>query len=378
MERIAVVGVGQTVYERKKADTFEELVFEAAGRALEDAGADIKAIDNIITVSNDFWDGRTISSMAIQDAAGSWDKDISTVEGDGVFGVLYGMMRILSGSFNTTLVVSHSKGSEGVMNLITNAMFDPIFQRGLGIDATSSAALQARSYMTMSGATEEDFALASVKNHGNALNNPHAQVAMNHSVADVMSSRKLAEPIKLLDCSPISDGAAAVVLSNKKGLKRFKKDPVWIRGVGHCSDSYTLGNRDLARPRSLKAAAERAYAMAGIKNPMKELDAAEVYDAYSYMEPLWYEGLGFAGEGKGPGLLRDGATSMGGELPVNPSGGVLSAHAVLVAGMARFIEAALQARGEAGKRQVKGAKTALAQGINGPCGQAHCVFVVGS
>lgn len=377
MEKIAIAGVGQTSYEGSKVEPFDELVFEAATKALSDAGGEIGDIDNIITISNDFWDGRTISSMAIQDAAGCLGKDISTVEGDGTFGALYGMMRILSGSFNTTLVVSHMKGSESIMNLITNAMFDPIYQRGLGIDATSSAALQARAYMEMSGATEEDFAKVSVKNHKNAKNNPFAQLPMDITVDDVMGGEVIADPLKLLDCSPISDGAAAVVLANDKGLKRFKKDPVWIKGVGHISDSYTLGYRDLARPRALTAASEKAYKMAGIKNPLKELDVAEVYDAYSYMEPLWYEGLGLAGEGKGIELIKSGATGMDGELPVNPSGGVISAHVVLVAGLARLIEATLQVRGEADKRQVKGAKTALAHGINGPCGQAHCVYVVG-
>ncbi len=378
MSKIAIVGVGQTTCTRSKIDTFEEMVFEAASKALADAGAEIGDIDNVITVSNDFWDGRTISSMAVQEAAGSWGKDVSTVEGDGTFGALYGMMRILSGSFDTTLVVSHMKGSESIMNLITNAMFDPIYQRGLGIDATSAAALQARSYMTMSGATEEDFACVSVKNHGNAKNNPYAQLPMKITVGDVMASRKIAEPLKLLDCSPIGDGAAAVVLSNKKGLKRFRKEPVWIKGVAHCSDSFTLGYRDLAKSRALKEAAQKAYKMAGIKKPLKDLDVAELYDAYSYMELMWYEGLGFAPEGKGYELIRENATGMKGELPVNPSGGVVSSHPVFVAGMVRLIEATLQVRGEAGKRQVKGAKTALAHGINGPCGQAHCVYVVGA
>jgi acetyl-CoA C-acetyltransferase len=378
MEKIAIVGVGQTTYERSKEDTFDEMVFEAVTKALTDAGGEITDIDNVVTVSNDFWDGRTISSMSVQDAVGSWGKDISTVEGDGTFGVLYGMMRALSGSFETTLVVSHHKGSEGVMNLITNAMFDPIYQRSLGIDAISSAALQARAYMAVSGATEEDFALVSVKNHQNALNNPHAQHPLKITVDDVMASKKIADPLKLLDCSPISDGAAAVILTTEKGLSRFKKSPVWIRGVGHISDSYVLGYRDLARSRALTAAAKRAYAMAGIKNPKDEIDVAELYDAYSYMELLWYEGLGFVGEGKGADFIKAGATAMNGELPVNPSGGVISAHAVQVAGMARLIEATLQVRGEAEKRQVAGVKTALAQGINGPCGQAHCIFVVGS
>jgi len=378
MSKIAIVGVGQTACARSREETFEELVFEAASKALADAGAEVGDIDNVVTVSNDFWDGRTISSMAVQEAAGSWGKDVSTVEGDGTFGVLYGMMRILSGSFNTTLVVSHMKGSESIMNLITNAMFDPIYQRGLGIDATAAAALQARCYMAMSGATEEDFARVSVKNHGNARNNPFAQIPLKIGVKDVMASRKIAEPLKLLDCSPIGDGAAAVVLSNKKGLKRFRKDPVWIQGVAHCSDSFTLGYRDLARSRALAAAAAKAYKAAGVKKPLRDLDVAEIYDAYSYMEPMWYEGLGLAAEGKGCELLREDATGMKGELPVNPSGGVLSSHPVLVAGMVRLIEATLQVRGEAKKRQVKGAKTALAHGINGPCGQAHCVYVLGA
>ena len=111
----------------------------------------IKDIGNVITVSNDFWDGRTISSMAIQDACGSRHKDISTVEGDGMFGAFYGAMRILSGSFDTTLVVSHMKGSESRMNLITNAMFDPIYTRQLGLDAITSSAMQARAYMDAFG-----------------------------------------------------------------------------------------------------------------------------------------------------------------------------------------------------------------------------------
>ena len=377
MKKVGIVGVGQTTFERRKEDTFDELVFEVVTKALADAGGEIGDIDNIVTVSNDFWDGRDVSCMAIQDAAGSWDKDISTVEGDGSFGVLYGMMRAMSGSFETSLVVSHMKGSEAVMNLITNAIFDPIYQRSLGIDATSSAALQARVYMEKAKATQEDFALTSVKNHKNAKNNPHAQLPMDISVEDVMKSKMLADPLKLLDCSPISDGAAAVVIATEKGAKRFKKSPVWIKGVGHMSDSYILGYRDLASTRALDAAAKKAYKTAGVKNPLKDLDVVELYDAYSYMEPLWYEGLGLAKEGKGVELLRSGETAMDGSLPVNPSGGVISAHPVLVAGIARIIEGVLQLRGEAEKRQVKGAKTALAHGINGACGQSHCVFVMG-
>src|SRR5512137_864876 len=138
MDRIAIIGIGQTKYERaKKGETFADMVFDAATNALEDAGLTISDIDNVVTVSNDFWDGRTISSMAVMDACGSYGKNVSTVEGDGTFGALYGAMRIWSGSFGTTLVVAHSKGSEGSPFLITNAMFDPFYHRPLGLDAIS-------------------------------------------------------------------------------------------------------------------------------------------------------------------------------------------------------------------------------------------------
>ncbi|MBU2552004.1 MAG: thiolase family protein, partial [Proteobacteria bacterium] len=128
MQRIAVVGVAQTRYERRIVDrNLADLVFEVTTGALEDAGLTIDQIDNVVTVSNDFWDGRTISSMGVNDAAGSYGKNVSTVEGDGTFGALYGAMRTWSGSFGTTLVVAHCKGSEGSMPLITNSMFDPIY-----------------------------------------------------------------------------------------------------------------------------------------------------------------------------------------------------------------------------------------------------------
>ncbi|HXZ38262.1 MAG TPA: thiolase family protein [Thermodesulfobacteriota bacterium] len=378
MDKVGIVGVGQTKYERqKKGDSFADMVFEATTSALQDAQMTIQEIENVITVSNDFWDGRTISSMAVMDACGAYEKNVSTVEGDGTFGVLYGMMRILSGSFSTTLVVAHCKGSESVSSLITNGMFDPIYQRALGLDAITSSALQARAYMNKYGISEEECARVSVKNHGNAKNNPYAQLPMNISVKDVLASRMLADPIKLLDASPISDGAAAVILAREGRAKRIARKPVWIKGIGHCADAYFLGDRDLAECPSLETAARTAYGMAGITSPLKEIDVAEIYDAFSYMELLWSEGLGFCGRGEGGKFIQSGKSQMKGELPINPSGGVLSAHPVLVAGLARVSECVLQLREDAGARQVEGAKTAVAHGINGPCGQSHCVIVLG-
>jgi acetyl-CoA C-acetyltransferase len=378
MEKVAIIGVGQTRYERRKqAETFSDLVYEVTVKALDDAGLGIGEIDNVVTVSNDFWDGRTISSMAVQDACGSRHKDVSTVEGDGVFGAFYGAMRILSGSFSNTLVVSHLKASESRINLITNAMFDPIYARMLGLDAITSSALQARAYMDRFGITEEQCARVSVKNHGNARRNPLAQLPMEITVDDVMASPMLADPIKLLDASPITDGAAAIILANEAAAGRARTRPVWLKGVGHCSDAYHLGDRDLSRSPALAAAAGKAYAMAGIGDPMDQIDVVELYDAFSYQELMWLEGLGFCDEGGAGCLIDEGVTEMEGKLPVNPSGGCLSANAPLVAGLARLIEAAMQVRGDAGEHQVARCGTALAHGINGPCGQSHCVMVVG-
>ncbi|WP_028315096.1 thiolase family protein [Desulfatibacillum aliphaticivorans] len=378
MDNIAIVGVAQTKYAKRKKDkTCADLVFDVTRAAMEDAGLTLGDVDNVVTVSNDFIDGRTISSMAVGDAAGAHDKNISTVEGDGTFGALYGAMRTLGG-FGTTLVVTHAKGSEGDVRFITNGMFDPIYQRLLGLESISSSALQARMYMDRYGLTEEDFARVSVKNHANGKNNPFAHLQLDVTVDDVMNSEKLADPLKKLDCSPVSDGAAAIIIANESHVKKAKTKPVWVRGMAHCSDAYLLGDRDLAVPQSLAAASKKAYTMAGISDPLKSIDLVELYDAFSYMEPMWLEGMGFCEAGKGARLLDQGVTAMSGGLPVNPSGGVLSSHAMLVAGLARIIESVLQLRGEAGQRQVENAKTALAHGINGACGQAHCVWILGN
>jgi acetyl-CoA C-acetyltransferase len=377
MEPVAVVGVGMTGISReKKTDTFADLIYDATMAALDDAGMTIDQIDNVVTVSNDFFDGRTISSMAIQDACGSFDKNVSTVEGDGTFGAFYGLMRILAGSFGTTLVCAHHKGSESEMPLITNAMFDPIYERALGLDTVTSAALQARSYMDCYGPTEEQFAMVSVKNHANAFKNPIAQLPLELSVEDVMTSPYIADPIKLLDCCPISDGASALILASKARAKKITKKPVWVKGVAHCSNSYHFGDRKLCCICAIQDAAKRAYAMAGV-DPRKDVDLVELHDAFSYAELLWMEGLGFCERGEGGKMTESGKTAIDGELPVNASGGCLAGNPIFVIGLNAIIECALQIRGEAGEHQAEVVRTAVAHSINGPIGQSHCVWVLG-
>ncbi|MBW2117571.1 MAG: thiolase family protein [Deltaproteobacteria bacterium] len=376
MEKVAIIGVAQTKYMRRSPLSHDEMAFEVTNGALKDAGLTMDMIDNTITCTNDFWDGRTISCMTITDATGSSRVPTTNVEGDGTYGLLMGLMRILSGYHNMTLVITQSKGSVGIPGLITNAAFDPIYERVLGLEAISSSALQARAYMTRYGITEEHCAKVSVKNHKNAKNNPFAQIPLDITVDDVLSSRMLADPLKLLDCSPVSDGACAVILASESFAKRASKKPVWVKGVGHCTDTYHLGDRDLSDVRALESAARKAYQMAGISDPTEEIDLAEIYDAFSYMELMWMEGLGFCGRGQAGDLIDSGATELKGGLPINPSGGVLSAHPVLAAGLARVAEVVIQLRNEAGDRQIEGANVALAHGIEGACAQGHCVFVL--
>jgi acetyl-CoA C-acetyltransferase len=377
MSEAAIIGVGMTKIEANKIEsTFADMAWEAVNKALEDAGMTIEDVDNVVTTSNDFWDGRTISCMAVGDASGVRHKNVSCVEGDGTFGAFYGLTRVLSGSYGTTLVTAHSKGSESISSLITNAAFDPIYERAIGMDMITACAMQASAYMHRTGTTSEQLAMVSVKNHGNARHNPLAQLPMDISVDDVLSSEMIADPLHKLDCSPVSDACCAVIIANKARVPQYRGKPVWIEGVSFCSDSYFLGDRDLARAPSLTQAAKKAFAMAGVADPAREIDIAEVYDAFTYQELMWLEAMGLCEDGKAGSRLEDGDFHKDAALPVNPSGGLLSGHPVIAAGLIRIAEIVKQLRSEAGDYQVSNAHRGVAQGVNGLCGQSHCVWVL--
>lgn len=377
MERAAIIGVGMLNIEKNKVrETFADMAWKAVNMALDDAGMTIDDIDNVITTSSDFWDGRTISCMAVGDASGASDKNVSCVEGDGTYGAFYGMARTLSGHYKTTLVTGHSKGSESVSSLITNAAFDPIYERGLGMDMVTAAAMQAKAYMHRTGVTAGQAALVSVKNHGNALKNPLAQLPMAITVDDVLQSEMIADPLRKLDCSPVSDGCCAIIIAHESEARKWRKKPVWIRGASVCADSYFFGDRDLSRAKALTEAARKVFSMAGISDPRKEIDLIELYDAFSYQELMWLEAMGFADDGGAAKLLEEGVFDMKGTMPVNPSGGLLAGHPVIAAGLYRISEVVQQIRGEAGDHQVQKAGTGLAHGVNGLCGQSHCLWVL--
>jgi acetyl-CoA C-acetyltransferase len=240
----------------------------------------------------------------------------------------------------------------------------------LGFDELTCA-LQARRYLNKYKITEEQCAQVSVKNLKNGKLNPFVHRSRGVTVDQVMASARLADPIKELDAYPVTDGACAMILATEDKARKWCSTPVWLTGMASRLDSFYLGDRDLAKTASLTLAAKKAYRMAGISDPRKEIDLVELSDFYSYQELLWLEGMGFCRPGKAAKMLEQGITALGGELPVNPSGGILSGNPVTVAGAIRVAEAALQLMGKAetpgGRR-----RRALAQGHCGPCGQGQC------
>ena len=383
-ERVGIVAVAQTKYSPNRADASEgELVYEAIKQVLQETGLtyaqDGTGIDASITCSQDFWDGRTISNINVMSYVGSHHSDEDKVTEDSLNAVFTAVARILSGHHqDIVLVVSHTKESMADKRAVENAAVDPIFLRVLGLDFLSAAALQARRYMYKYGITPEQCARVVVKNRGNAKRNPFAQEPLDITVEDVLGSQVLASPIRQLDMKPTSDGACAMILATEKKAKKLTSKPIWILGVSNCYETNYLGDRDLAECDALVAAAKKAYSMAGITDPMKQINIAEISEEYSYQELLWMEGLGLCGRGEAGKLIDSGVTKMGGQLPVNPSGGMLSGNPTVVAGMTRIAEAVLQLRGEAGERQVPGAKMALAQGFTGACGQLQGVMILGN
>lgn len=382
-ERVGIVAVAQTKYSEARRDVrLEQLANEAIKQVLEETGLkwteDGTGIDNSVIVSDDGWDTRTISDEHYGVVTGSYDRSHDHVTHDGAQAVWYSVASILSHYDDIQLVAACCKESQHrSRNILTSAGFDPVYQRLLGIDYLSAAALQARRYMDKYGITREQCAKVVVKNRKNAKNNPFAQAPMRLTVRDVLNSRMLASPISQLDYYPVSDGACAMILATEKKAKKLTDKPVWVTGFGSARDAHNLGDRDLGDCDSLVAAAQRAYKMAGITNPRKEIDIVELSEECSYQELLWSEGLGFCGRGEGGKLIDSRVTEMSGELPINPSGGVISGVPKLVAGLSRVAEAVLQLRGEAEGRQVDGVKVALAHGFSGPAGQLHCVIVLG-
>jgi acetyl-CoA C-acetyltransferase len=244
------------------------------------------------------------------------------------------------------------------------------FEQWHGITFPGIFAMMATAHMAKYGTTEEQLAKVAVKNHENGMLNPKAHLQKKITVGDVLSSRPVAWPLKLYDCSLISDGASCLVLTNPKLAKKFTDTPVHIVGSGQAQDTLGLFERDDVTTMNVtKLAAKEAYEMA--KTDVKHIDVAEVHDCFTIAEIMAYETLGFCKQGGGGKLIDDGITSMGGRIPVNTSGGLKAkGHPVGATGTAQACEIYLQLTGQAGKRQVKGAEIGLTQNIGGSASTA--------
>jgi acetyl-CoA acetyltransferase len=276
-------------------------------------------------------------------------------------GVLHaGCLAVASGRYDNVLVVASEKMthiSTAMATKILAEVIDPL-ERQHGCTMTSLAAMVTRRYMHDYGLTSEELALVPVKNHDNGSKNPYAHFQKQITKDTVLKSKLVASPLRLYDCSPISDGAAALLLTSRP-------DQVKVIGIGHGTTHVALQFRNsLTSFSATKYAAKRAYEMAG-KSP-GDIDLAEVHDAFSSFEIINTEDLGFFSPGEGRDALVNGVTKLDGDLPINPSGGLKSrGHPVGVSGLAQAVELTWQLRNQAGARQVKGAQIGLCQSIGG-------------
>jgi acetyl-CoA C-acetyltransferase len=257
--------------------------------------------------------------------------------------------------------------------MCTNLAFDPFYCRPLGLDFCNAAAFQARAYMKKSGITEDHLANIVTRSRENAAKNPYARKNEPITKKDVLASPMLSDPIRRLHQYPVTDWAVGMLLCCEERAHEFTDKPVFLTGFGSCMDSYFLGDKHLTANFALTHAAKRAYRMAGITDPKKTFDLVELNDAYAYQLPLWAEGIGLADEGSGAKWIDGGGMDKN---HVNLSGGMLNGNPIMLGGLARALECILQLRGEAGDRQVDGAKKALAHGTTGAAGQHHAVLII--
>ncbi|MGQ9544026.1 MAG: thiolase C-terminal domain-containing protein [Candidatus Bathyarchaeia archaeon] len=381
MERVAVISFSHTNYGILKDDT-PQLLRRATEECLSrvDKGIDPKEVDLVITscADNQFSNQHQTGALALR-YLGNQEAEAFRVEAacaSGGLAVYLARKMLMAGYVDNALIVGFEK-----MSRLSTANVTSVLIRGgspeenrMGVTQPAAYAMMAQIYMEKYGATEDDYAQVSVKNHNNALRNPWAQFHKKITVEEVKDSRLIASPIRLLHCSPISDGAAAILLSRKP--RDYTDTPVYIKGMGLAHDRLGVFERD--DPTSVAAsrkAAAKAFKEADVK--VKDIDFAEVHDAFTPVELMIYEDLGFAGKGEGYRLIRDGTVTFEGSLPVNVSGGLKGkGHPIGATGVGMIVEVFLQLRGEAGQRQLQDVELGLAEN-HGGTGATSIVTIMG-
>ncbi|HKA15598.1 MAG TPA: thiolase domain-containing protein [Myxococcota bacterium] len=365
MERCAVVGIGQSKYSKRSEDlSIDGLVRVAALRALEDAELTFSDIDAIVIgKAPDALEGVIMPELSLADALGAVGKPIHRVHTAGSVGAstaISACTLVESGMYQRVLTVCYEKQSDG------NATWALGGGRSGSQGAGGSFAPWIREYISRSRAPEHIGWQVAVKDRRNALKNPYAHLHLpDISIEKVKESPMLWDPLHFLESCPSSDGAAAMVLTHAEGAKRAPRRPAWVIAHAKRTETIQFPGRDTVKPAAGVECAKALYKKAGITDPRRQIDCAELYVPFSWYEPMWLEGHLLCGEGEGWKLTDSGATELGGDFPVNMSGGVLSSNPIGASGMIRCLEAASQVRGTAGDYQVEGARVALGHAYGG-------------
>lgn len=384
--RVAIVGVGHSKYGYRNDVSLAELAWESIKQALDDAGIGQEDIDYVVYGNVGVWSSEPLPAVVINEYAGLTPRGTVRVEAacaTGSAAIKLGHGIVASGEADIVLVVGVEKMNESptptVVELIGRAGNYFWEFENFGLTFPGYYALYATAYMARYGATEEDLCRVAVKNHYYASMNPKAHFPRQITLEQCMQSRYIAWPLKLFDCSPITDGSAAVILASEEVARKLTDTPVWIKAIGTASDTSNISRRpDFLLRRGVMEAARMAYKKAGIdpENPARYLDAAEVHDAFTIAEILTYEELGFVKPGEGYKLIREGQTYIGGLIPVNVSGGLKAkGHPLGATGVGMAVELTKQLRGEADKGRQVPVKNGMAV-ANNVGGTGHYAYVM--
>jgi acetyl-CoA C-acetyltransferase len=376
MRDVAVIGVGMQKWGELWAKSTRDIFVESALLAMDDAGVDKLDALYVGSMSPGMFADQEHLGSVMADYLGQKHIPGTRVESACASGGLafrLACMEVACGMHDIVLAGGVEKmtdvgGGDATHALATAA--DMQWEGIHGVTFPGLYAMMAVAHMDKYGTTREQLAHVAVKNHDNGSMNPRAQFPMKITVEGVINSVKVADPLNILDCSPITDGAAAAIVVPADRVKEFKKPGVKVIGMGHATDTIALHDReDLTTLAAVSAAAEQAYKMSG-KDP-KDIEFAEVHDCFTIAEIIVSESLGLFERGKGGAAAEAGETRLEGRMPINPSGGLKSkGHPVGATGLAQIVEITEQLRGEAGKRQVKNARVGLAQNMGGSGGSS--------
>jgi len=382
---VAIIGVGQTKHGRRMDVSYPELVREAVMAVFSDAGLTPDDIDGVVSgTMPSMMEGIALTHFYFADAMQAVGKPIMKTETCGSTGVSIAHTAyywVASGMADLVLAVGHEKMNEGNSQATMTTVAEPFYQRYFISGAPGVFSMQSQMWMDRYKIPEEKIrdaaAFISVTHHDDAFDNPYAHIKMKVSMDEVKNARIITYPVRLLDVCPNSDGACAVIFASQKMVKKLGRKAAWVKGVGYRGEEYFFGDSDKVVWESAIQAAKQAYEQAGIKNPRKELDVAEVYNPFTFQEMLFYECFGFCGPGESPDLVLKGTFARNGELPCDPSGGTLCTNPIGATGLIRVAEAALQVMGKAGAHQIPKAKLALSHAMGG-VDQFNGIMILGS